>query len=148
MNKAIETALLPRRYSGRESNCQCRRLRALDSAPGLGKTPGVGNSSPLQHFCLKTPMDRGAWQATVHGVAKSWTWLSTHTTQLVRLHSHEILDQTKLVYGGKSSNCVSLRWDWLSRGIDGSLLGDENVFCLVRGLGYTDIYICQNSRTT
>ena len=37
---------------------------------------GEGNGTPLQYFCLENPMDRGAWQATVHGVAKSWTWLS------------------------------------------------------------------------
>ena len=36
-----------------------------------------GNGNPLQHFCLGNRMDRGAWQARVHGVAKSWKWLST-----------------------------------------------------------------------
>ena len=43
--------------------------------------PGGGNGNPLQQWCLGTPMDRGAWRAIVHGVAKSWTWLkwlSTH----------------------------------------------------------------------
>ena len=43
--------------------------------PGSGRTPGEGNGSPLQYSCLKNPMDRGAWQATVHGIAKSWTQL-------------------------------------------------------------------------
>ena len=38
-----------------------------------------GNGNPLQYSCLENPMDRGAWRATVHGVAKSQTWLSTHT---------------------------------------------------------------------
>ena len=38
--------------------------------PGLGKYPGEGNSNPLQYSCLGNPMDRGAWWATVHGVAK------------------------------------------------------------------------------
>ena len=41
------------------------------SIPGWGKSPGEGNGSPLQDSCLGNPMDRGAWQATVHGVAKS-----------------------------------------------------------------------------
>ena len=36
----------------------------------LGRSPGEGNGNPVQHFCLGNPMDRGAWQATVHGVAK------------------------------------------------------------------------------
>ena len=47
-----------------------------DSIPGLGRSPGEGNGNPLQYSCLENPMDRGAWQATVHGVAKSQTRLS------------------------------------------------------------------------
>ena len=46
------------------------------SIPGLGRSPGEGNDSPLQYPCLGNPMDRGAWWATVHGVAKSRTGLS------------------------------------------------------------------------
>ena len=38
--------------------------------PALGRSPGGGNGNPLQYSCLENPMDRGAWQATVHGVAK------------------------------------------------------------------------------
>ena len=45
-------------------------LRDAGSIPGLGRSPGEGNGSPLQYSCLENPMDRGAWQATVHGVAK------------------------------------------------------------------------------
>ena len=37
---------------------------------GLGKSPGGGNGNPLQYSCLENPMDRGAWQATVHGSAE------------------------------------------------------------------------------
>ena len=40
------------------------------SMPGLGRSPGEGNGNPLQHSCLENPKDRGAWQATVHGVAR------------------------------------------------------------------------------
>ena len=43
------------------------------SIPGLGRSPGEGNGNPLQNSCLENPMDRGAWWATVHGVAKSRT---------------------------------------------------------------------------
>ena len=39
--------------------------------PGLGRSPGEGNGSPLQYFCLGNPADRGAWQATGHGFTKS-----------------------------------------------------------------------------
>ena len=41
------------------------------SVPGFGRSPGKGNSNPLQYPCLENPMDRGAWQATVHRVTKS-----------------------------------------------------------------------------
>ena len=44
--------------------------------PRLGRSPGEGNGNPLQYSCLGNPMDRGSWQATVHGVAQSRTWLS------------------------------------------------------------------------
>ena len=40
---------------------------------GPGRSPGKGNGNPLYCPCLGNPMDRGAWQATVHGVTKSWT---------------------------------------------------------------------------
>ena len=46
------------------------------SIPGLGRSPGGGNSYPLQYSCLENDMGRGAWQAIVHGVAKWWTRLS------------------------------------------------------------------------
>ena len=46
------------------------------SIPGLGRSLRVGNSNPLQYSCLGNPMDRGAWWARVHGVAKSQTGLS------------------------------------------------------------------------
>ena len=49
------------------------------SVPGLGRSPGEGNGSPLQYSCLENPMDGGAWQATVHGVAKSRTRLRDFT---------------------------------------------------------------------
>ena len=50
-------------------------LRDMRSIPGLGGSPGGGHGNPLQYSCLENPMDRGAWWATVHRVAKSWQWL-------------------------------------------------------------------------
>ena len=43
------------------------------SIPGLRRSPGEGNGNSLQYSCLENPMDRGAWQATVHAVAQSQT---------------------------------------------------------------------------
>ena len=50
----------------------------MGSIPGSGRSPGGGHGNPLQYSCLRNPMDKGAWWATVHGVAKSRTRLSTH----------------------------------------------------------------------
>ena len=50
-----------------------------DSIPGSGRSSRGGNGNPLQYSCLGNPMDRGARQAIVHGVAKNQTQLSTHT---------------------------------------------------------------------
>ena len=50
--------------------------RNVGLIPGLGRFPGVGNGNSFQYSCLENSMDRGAWWATVHGVAKSWTQLS------------------------------------------------------------------------
>ena len=53
--------------------------RGVGSIPGLGRSPGKGNGNLLQDSCLENTMDRGTWWATVHGIAKNWAWLSTHT---------------------------------------------------------------------
>ena len=57
------------------SNSKEPACHATDSGsiPGLGRSPGESSGYPLQHSCLENSMDRGAWWATVHGVAKSWT---------------------------------------------------------------------------
>ena len=46
-------------------------IRHTGLTPGLGRSPGGGLGNPLQHLCLENPMDRGAWQATVHRIAET-----------------------------------------------------------------------------
>ena len=58
---------------GEESVCH---VGDLGSTPGSGGSPGEENGYLLHYFCLENPMDRGAWRATVRGVAKSWIGLS------------------------------------------------------------------------
>ena len=53
--------------------------RDVDSIPRLGRSPRGGNGNPRQYFWLENPMDRGAWEATVHELAKSQTRLNAHT---------------------------------------------------------------------
>ena len=59
-------------------------VRSLGSISGSGRFPGEGNGNPPQYSCLENPMDRGAWWATVHGVAKSRTRLSDFTSKHVQ----------------------------------------------------------------
>ena len=47
--------------------------RDVGSVPGSGRSPGRGHGNPLWYSCLENPMDKGAWQATVHEAVKSWT---------------------------------------------------------------------------
>ena len=58
---------------GKASACNVGNLSPI---PGSRRSPGEGNDNPLQYSCLENPMDRDAWWATVHGVAKSQTRLS------------------------------------------------------------------------
>ena len=70
-------------------------IRNTDSIPGSGRSPGEGHGKPLQCSCLENPTDRGAWQATMHRVTKSWTrlkGLSMHTHKLSSKHlAHGLL---------------------------------------------------------
>ena len=53
---------------GKESTCNAGDLGSI---PGSGSFPGEGNGNPLEYSCLENPMDKGAWQATVHGVPRA-----------------------------------------------------------------------------
>ena len=72
-NNRVEPKGLPCSSNGEESACN---TGDPGSIPGSGRSSREGNGSPLQYSCLENPMDRGAWQATVCGIAKSQTWLS------------------------------------------------------------------------
>ena len=63
--------------------------RDMGSIPGLGRSSGEGNGNPLQYSCLGNPMDRRGRQATVHGVPKSWTWLSVQAHTHIHTHTLE-----------------------------------------------------------
>ena len=77
---------LPWWLSSKESACNAGEAGDVGSIHGLERSPGGGHSNPLQYSCLENPMDRGAWQATVHRVAKS-------QTQLKRLSVHACTSQ-------------------------------------------------------
>jgi len=67
-------------------------LRDTGSVPGLGRSPGGGNGNPLQYFCLGNPMDRGAWQAILHGVTKRVGHeFATEQQNKTSIHLHKTL---------------------------------------------------------
>ena len=68
-------------------------LRDVDSIPGLGRSPEEGNGYPLGYSYLENPMDRGAWWATVHGVAKNWTRLKQLSVHIFLTAFCVILDR-------------------------------------------------------
>ena len=70
---------LPWCLSSKESTCQCKRCNLI---PGSGRSPGGGNDNPLQYSYLRNPMDRGAWRATAHGVARVRHDLTTKQQQM------------------------------------------------------------------
>ena len=73
-NRRILRIGLPGWLSGKESACQSSQSTGL--IRGLKRSPGGGNGNPLKYSCLGNPMDRGAWLATDHGVAKNQIRLS------------------------------------------------------------------------
>ena len=77
--------------------------RNVGSIPGcgLGRPPGVGNGNLIQYSCLENSMDRGAWWAIVHGVAKSQTQLSVHTYK----HKHTHI-QSRFNIRSNSEPCI------------------------------------------
>ena len=62
--------------SGIESACSAGASSDIGSIPGSGRSPAGGHGNPLQYSCVENPMDRGAWHATVHRVAKTQTQLN------------------------------------------------------------------------
>ena len=67
----------PGSSASKESTCNVEDTRDVSLIRGSGRSPGGWKGNPLQYSWLENPMDREAWQATVHRVAKSWTQLST-----------------------------------------------------------------------
>ena len=66
--------------AGSDGKVSAYNAEDLGSIPGLGRSPGEENGKPLQDYCLENPLNRGAWWAIAHGVAKSWTRLSDFTS--------------------------------------------------------------------
>ena len=64
--------------------------RDVRSIPGLRRSLGGWHGNPLQYSCLEIPMDRGAWQAIVHGITRSQTWLKWLSRQIQRLGAVEV----------------------------------------------------------
>ena len=86
---------------GWDSKASAYSAGSPGSILGLGRSLGEGNGNPLQYSCLENPMDRGSWRATVHGVAKSQTWLSDF---------HMSCISTVISGAGKCPHLFNLYW--------------------------------------
>ena len=91
---------------GKESACNAGDTCSI---PGWGRSPGGGNSNPLQYSCLENSMDRGSWWATVHGVPKNQTQLSNYT----HTHTHTQSWVIPLIWG----SLRYLGWGGILQGI-------------------------------
>ena len=76
----LKGLVFPHSSVGKESTCNAGDPGSI---PGSARSPGEGNGNPLQYSCLENPMDRGAWQATVHGVTSVRRDLVTETPPLL-----------------------------------------------------------------
>ena len=96
--------------SGKELACQyqCRRPRRHRFSPWSGRSPGEGNGNPLQYSCLGNPMDRGAWKATVHVVAKSLTGLK-------QLSIHTLHFRPSAIAKVNKGFCPWWAYDWVGK---------------------------------
>ena len=78
--------------TGKEPTCQCRKHKRMwVQSLGREDSPGEGNGNPLQYSCLEIPIDRGAWRATVHGMAKRQTQLGPHAFHFSTRDRHPYL---------------------------------------------------------
>ena len=75
ITEGSETCDFPGGSVGKESACNAGDPGSI---PGMGRSPGEGNGNPPPYPCLGNPTDREAWWVIIHGVAKSWSWLSMH----------------------------------------------------------------------
>ena len=114
--KAIQTNFVisslvyyTRWLSDKESICNAGDA---ESIPGSGRSPGIGNGNPLHHSCLKIPVDRGAWQATIYVVARVEHDLATKQkpskNPFILLNLHTIFLNLKIIY--KQSTLVTSFW--------------------------------------
>ena len=83
-------------------------VRDAGSIPGLGRSPAGGHSNPLQYSCLENPMDRGAWQATVHRVAQSWTRLKRLSMAQIYERTWITMPQMRVLWRYRSATIFSL----------------------------------------
>ena len=97
-----------------EPACQCWRVKRWELDPWVRRSPRRGQGNPLPYSCLKNPMDRGAWQATAHGVTKSWTQLkclSMHAQLILYTEKNtEFLSNRQNIFTKRSISTTVQPW--------------------------------------
>ena len=106
-------SLFPGDASSKEPACQCRSCKRLGFNPWVGRIPCSRIWQPSPVSCLENPLDRGVWQAVVHGVTKSQTWLkrlSTHTSIIMIANTCCLLSTRSTFKFLKCSSLIVSRW--------------------------------------
>ena len=101
---------LPGWLSGEESTCSAGASGDKGSIPGSGRSPGGGHGNPFQYFCLENPLDRWAWQAIVHRVAKSRTQLKWPSTHAWMKYGRWVKRTPEWKSGGQTSALSPITW--------------------------------------
>ena len=130
-SKLLHTTCVCGFPSGSDSKEFTCNVGDLGLSCGLGRSPGRGHGNPLQYCCLRNPMDRGAWWATVHGVTKHWH--TQHEMNLPDLALSKRSGTEKSSYGMSSflgsskTELIYDDWDQNSSSL-GSMVLTENVY--------------------
>ena len=134
-------------YGAAQSRTRLKRLSSSSSSSagdlglicGSGRSPGERNGTPLQYSCLENPMDRGAWQATVHGVAKSQTWLSDEHFHFLSNAGVGVPQDTILTAEDPEERAASNTIAHLSPRLCFSLVWGLRYFALVKAKVYVQV---------
>ena len=103
---------LPQWLSGKECACSAGDAGDTGSIPGLGRSPGEENGSPLQYSCLENPMGRGVWWCTVHRVMKNWPRLKQLSTHAC-VGPCAISGSVRITWNGKTPSWgCRIAWWW------------------------------------
>ena len=108
--QASQVVLVVKKKKKKKTPANAGDLRNRGLIPGLGRSPGEGHCNPLQYSCLENPMDRGAWQAAVYRVTKSWAKLKRLSMHTKNIFTKSCFHRLPLWLNWSACNAGDLSW--------------------------------------